>query len=348
MNHINGLNGLRAIAVIFVVISHWFPLTHIVNTFPLGGIGVDVFFVLSGFLISRILLNQKEGIEENTKDKFKALKNFIARRALRIFPIYYLLLAILYLTNGVEVRRDFIYHITYMSNYLFYFTKNWHGMLAHLWSLAVEEQFYLIWPLLLFFVLKKNILKLLISVIVISTVFHLASKEHISYILTLSCINTFGLGALLAYVEVYKPKFGRQFKIVIQYIFVPLIILFILQYTVLYLKYFPSRLIMSLITLNFIRICLQNNNKNLIFIILNNRVFNFIGMISYGIYLYHCPLPSYWRRFFRMFKIESPFTNSCGEMNYYELFAQFSLLLFISYLSWIMVEKPILKFKKSF
>ncbi|RXR17756.1 acyltransferase [Flavobacterium amnicola] len=346
MNHINGLNGLRAIAVILVIIEHWFPANHILKSFPLGGIGVDIFFVLSGFLISRILLNKRESIGETFKEKIGAIKGFIIRRTLRIFPIYYLLLLVLYFTNGPEIKQGFVYYLTYTSNYFFYDTQEWHGMMAHLWSLAVEEQFYLVWPLLLLFILRKHFVKLFLFSILIGTIFPFFCSNYMSYILTLSCINAFGLGAFFAYVEVYKPEFSNQFKKTIKYTFLPLILFVLLQYTVLYIKVFPIRLIVAVITLNCIRICLENNPKNLLFAILNTRVLNFIGMISYGVYLYHCPLPSYWRRFFRMFKVESPFDNS--GINYYELSAQFLLLLFISYLSWIIVEKPILKFKKSF
>jgi peptidoglycan/LPS O-acetylase OafA/YrhL len=346
MNHIKGLNGLRAIAVICVIIAHWFPANHIFKILPLGSIGVDIFFVLSGFLISRILFNTKESIGETFKEKIDAIKGFIIRRTLRIFPIYYLLLLVLYFTNGPEVKQGFLYYLTYTSNYFFYNTQNWHGMMAHLWSLAVEEQFYLVWPLLLLFILRKHILKLLLIVIVISCIYPYYNRVYWANILTISCVSAFGLGALLAYIEVYKPSFEHQFKKLIKYAFFPLIALVFFQYTVLNAGGFPTRIIMSLITLNCIRICLESNPKNILFVILNTRVLNFIGMISYGIYLYHCPLPSYWRRFFRMFKIESPFDHS--GVNYYELSAQFLLLILIAYLSWIIVEKPILKFKKSF
>lgn len=346
MEHINGLNGLRAIAVIMVVISHWLPMNHFLNVLPLGGIGVDVFFVLSGFLISRILFQQKKTIAENRNLKFQAIKNFIVRRALRIFPIYYLFLGVLYITNGSKVRDGFIYYLTYTSNYYFYQTKDWHGFMAHLWSLAVEEQFYIIWPLLVFFIVKKYSVKLLLFVIAFGTVFHLIQKEHMAYILTFSCINAFGIGALLAYVEVYKPNFEVLFKRLVKISFLPMIVLYVLQYTFFHFNYFPSRLFISIITVNCIVVCLVNDSKNILFVFLSNRVLNFVGMISYGIYLYHCPLPAYWRRIIRTFDLKSPF--EVLEVNYYELLAQFALLIIISYFSWVIIEKPILKLKKHF
>ena len=346
MNYIKGLNGLRAIAVICVIIEHWFPAKHILKIFPLGSIGVDIFFVLSGFLISSILLTTKENNLISFKSKLHAIKDFVIRRALRIFPIYYLLLLFLYVTSDSEFKNEIVYYITYTSNYFFYFTNDWHGHVAHLWSLAVEEQFYLIWPLLLFFVLRKQLLKLFLVCIIIGTLFPLFLNNYMSFVLTLSCVNAFALGAVLAYIEVYKPDFGNEFKKYLKLLFIPLIVLFIAQVTLFKLPYFPLRIITGLITLNCIRICIDNNEKNVLFRLFSNKVLNFIGMISYGIYLYHCPLPSYWRRFFRVVKIDSPFAKL--EINYCELLAQFIFLIVISYISWIIVEKPILKLKKNF
>jgi peptidoglycan/LPS O-acetylase OafA/YrhL len=344
-NYIKGLNGLRSIAVICVIIEHWFPKNHILKTFPLGSIGVDIFFVLSGFLISRILFHKKEAIGNTFSDKINALKSFVFRRTLRIFPIYYLLLLFLYFTNGTEIKQGFIYYITYTTNYFFYNTQSWHGMMAHLWSLAVEEQFYLIWPIVLFFILKKNMIKLFIAIILISSLYALFNNFWAN-ILTISCVNAFAFGGVFAYVEIYKPRFEKNFKKIIKYSFMPLLILFVFQYIYINFITFPSRVLVSIITLNIIRICIENNNKNILFIFLSSKIMNFIGMISYGIYLYHNPFASYWRRFFRIFKIDSPFSNIT--INYYELFFQFILLLLISYLSWILVERPILKLKEKF
>ena len=93
MKYIARLDSLRAYAVIIVIISHWFPKIAISKLFPLGSIGVDVFFVLSGFLITYILLGYKNNSNGAIKQKFKV---FYVRRVLRIFPIYYLSLFLLY------------------------------------------------------------------------------------------------------------------------------------------------------------------------------------------------------------------------------------------------------------
>jgi len=344
MNYIKGLNGLRAIAVICVIMEHWFPVSHFLKTFPLGSIGVDIFFVLSGFLITRILLSTKENDITSLKSKMIAIKDFVLRRALRIFPIYYLLLLFLYVTSRAEFKGELIYYLTYTSNYFFYLTKDWHGHMDHLWSLAVEEQFYLVWPILIFYFLRKHLMKLFLVSVVIGTVYPFFLDNYMSFILTLSCINAFGLGAILAYVEVYKPSYRDSFKKYLKLFFIPLIILFMTQYLLFKFDWFPGRLVIGLITLNCIRICIDNNDKNILFVLLNNKVLNFIGMISYGIYLYHNPLPSYLTRIIRTYNIDMPF--STNGVNYCLLLTQFILLLIVSYISWIVIEKPILKLKK--
>lgn len=341
LKYIKGLNGLRAVAVILVIISHWLPNSKLALNFPIGGIGVDIFFVISGFLISKILFNEKNVADFNFSMKIKAVKSFMIKRTLRIFPIYYLLLLFLYVTNGVEFRNDIIYYLTYTTNFFFYNTQSWHGMTAHFWSLSVEEQFYLFWPFLLLFINTKYILKFIIFIIVFGTVFSIAIKNDMSSILTLSCLNAFGLGGFYAYVYCYKPIFSEITHRVIRSLFIPLIIFLILNFIVFKLSYFPTRLILSFITLNVIRICVEENSNSIIFKFLNFKFLNFIGMISYGFYLFHNPFTNYWRRLFLKIGFQNVIDNI-----YLDFLIKFSVLILISYLSWIIIEKPLLKLKK--
>ena len=346
MKHIKGIDGLRALAVILVVLSHWFSSHFILGKMQLGKIGVDVFFVISGFLITKILFHKKEIAQVSGKEKRKQIKLFIIRRTLRIFPIYYLLLLFLYLTNGPEFRDSIFYYLTYTSNYLFFATQNWHGFVGHFWSLAVEEQFYIFWPFLILFLLKRRLLVLLILAVILGTFYPYYVNENMSSILLLSCVNAFGLGGLLAYVEVYKPKFGKLFYTCMKYAFIPLLLALLVQLLVFKWFYFPLRLVTSLLTVRILLYCIEENQKSLFFNFLNLKFMSFIGSISYGIYLYHNFVPSYWNRILRTYNLEFPFP--VVGINYLEKIAQFILLLLISYLSWIFIEKPILKFKKNF
>ena len=134
------LDTLRAFAVLLVIISHWMPAENILNRYLYNGIsGVTLFFVLSGFLITGILLKSKEKIDAGGSMK-QALKTFYIRRSLRIFPLYYLVICIAWIFNESGIRENFGWHFFYLSN--FYFWKHWHWQehLSHLWSLSVEEQ----------------------------------------------------------------------------------------------------------------------------------------------------------------------------------------------------------------
>jgi peptidoglycan/LPS O-acetylase OafA/YrhL len=142
-----GLDGLRAISIVFVIISHllWmpsFPWHWIAAILNPGDLGVRIFFVISGFLITTLLVREKE----NTGTI--SLLNFYRRRTLRIFPAYYTFLVCVFLLVSYGVLYiepvDYLYSITYTFNF-----KGQQGTwwLGHTWSLAVEEQFYLLWPL---------------------------------------------------------------------------------------------------------------------------------------------------------------------------------------------------------
>lgn len=135
------LDGLRAVAVAAVAWSHWLPQWQF--GVPLGA-GVHLFFVLSGFLITRILLGLRDAPARGS-----AVARFYARRALRLFPAFYLVLGVAWLTGVPLVRETWPWHAAYLSNVRIAADAHWMGHLSHFWSLAVEEQFYLVWPWLI-------------------------------------------------------------------------------------------------------------------------------------------------------------------------------------------------------
>lgn len=346
MNYIPGLNGIRAIAVLLVIISHRFPQDHFTRIFPLGNFGVDIFFVLSGFLISRILFQQLKLINAKEKTGLRVTRQFILRRVLRIFPIYYLTLFFMYFTSGIignDFKENFYWYALYAANYLNYIETKWFGSLAHLWSLSVEEQFYIVWPFLLYFVFKKRILLLIGLFIVIGTIYPFFFTGY-SKVLTIGCINAFGLGALLAYIEIIKPNYEALFLKILNYIFLPTLLLICINYCIYKIPYFSGRLAISIIALKVIAYCRYNHSHNLIHRILENKILNFIGMISYGIYLFHNIVPRYWRFVLRKFNIDAP--SVTYEFSYLEFSIQTLFIILISYISWIVIEKPTLKLKK--
>ena len=111
--YIPQFDSIRAIAVLLVIIHHWFPENKVLNFLPNGPLGVNTFFVLSGFLITGILLKSRKLVESGSKGKSTVFKNFYIRRSLRIFPIYYLLLLILSLLSNEEILQNGIYSVSY-------------------------------------------------------------------------------------------------------------------------------------------------------------------------------------------------------------------------------------------
>lgn len=146
------LDGVRTIAVLMVVVHHWYR-GNIYHLHYGGAMGVGLFFVLSGFLITNILLKQQAQFQGgNSGVKWNILKTFYIRRTLRIFPIYYLYILGLVVFGIGQAREIWPWLFGYAYNILLFLTNDWHsGFVEHLWSLAIEEQYYLVWPALLLF-----------------------------------------------------------------------------------------------------------------------------------------------------------------------------------------------------
>src|SRR5262245_37043382 len=158
------LDALRGVAIVAVLIEHFLPEDHFLRGLPWGGMGVQLFFVLSGYLITLILLDGRAAVTAG-QDQWHILRNFYARRFLRIFPIYYLVLGVTALLGVVVVRQLFSWVFTYMSNVYFVFNGP-REMVFHLWSLAVEEQFYLIWPWLILLLPRAALLPVILTAII--------------------------------------------------------------------------------------------------------------------------------------------------------------------------------------
>jgi peptidoglycan/LPS O-acetylase OafA/YrhL len=216
-DRIDTLDGVRGLAILAVLVDHsaiWITpasaLDRVVQAFTGSGWeGVDLFFVLSGFLITGILLDAKGGQHY--------FRNFYARRVLRIFPIYYLTIAFVLLLSFVplvahhfpeataEIHRVQPWYWTYTTNYLIVL----HGWAAapmrstHLWSLAVEEQFYLIWPALVLLVDRRTLTRICIGLLIACPLLRLGlflagTPARDLVVLTPTRLDTLALGALLA------------------------------------------------------------------------------------------------------------------------------------------------------
>lgn len=213
--HIPALDGVRGIAVLMVMVFHFTTFSTfqptslidhaVVKASNLGWAGVDLFFVLSGFLITGILYESKE--------RGSYFRTFYVRRTLRIFPLYYFFLAVLFvvlpLISAFElpqsVRADHLWFWTYLPNVLI----AWRGwpegsdlLLGHVWSLAVEEQFYIVWPLFVYFLPRRALMTTAAVAVAVSigvrAWFSFYGNEAAAYVLTPARMDSLAVGAFLA------------------------------------------------------------------------------------------------------------------------------------------------------
>lgn len=193
------LDGLRGLCVMAVLYAHFMPKAYWPLGIYLGGPAVQCFFVLSGFLITSILLHEMK--ECPSLKRFAA--HFLCRRALRLMPALFLCLAVAYLLNIQAVRETIWWHLAYLSNFYFVGKGAWDGPVSHLWSLAAEEQFYVIWPFFLFFV-PRRYLEISVTLIVLFAVtfrlvwWHFGLWVNGAWILPPGPFEGIGVGALVA------------------------------------------------------------------------------------------------------------------------------------------------------
>lgn len=361
MKYINQLDSLRGIAVLFVIVHHWKPEINL-NRFSIGAIGVDMFFVLSGFLISTILLTVREKSKKNNTPIKNLFRSFYFRRMLRIFPIYYMaILFALIFKNKINYYTDLEtltpYLLSFSVNFFYYIGQSWGGLFSHFWSIAVEEQFYLIWPWILIF-FNKKILPYIIGLLIligILTQFLILEQNNFTPILTITCFDAFGLGGLLAYIFIYYPqKLSPIFKTSLC-ISIAVFILFLIyhfdSFRILNWSKFPTRTTTSIITFSIISYLILNKEKpeNLrLKIIFNNSSLIWIGKISYGIYIFHHFVPEIFGPYLFNENYIMPkklhFSFQYGLM----IASYFLITLIISYLSYTIVEQPFLRLKKYF
>ena len=197
--YLRQLDGLRALSVAAVAWSHWrLCWTPEPSRFPGAEFGVETFFVISGFLITGILLDNRLSFSRQT-----VLKQFYIRRFLRIFPVFYATILIGLLLGVTGLRESWGWHVAYISN-VYFFQSGWQGSLSHFWSLAVEEQFYFFWPLLMLFLPARSLRPVILMAMLAAPLFAMVMNSSIrgtpnASILMPSCMSALGMGALIAW-----------------------------------------------------------------------------------------------------------------------------------------------------
>lgn len=274
---IPALDGLRGLAIAAVLVSH-FSRTDVKQVLAFGWFGVRLFFVLSGYLITGILIEARNLADTGQVNEAVLVRNFYARRFLRIFPIYYLTLAAVAI--GLRtIRPELWWHVTYLCNWSYFFGVV--PLIGHFWSLAVEEQFYLVWPSL-FLWLPRRWLPLLLVVLLIVPI----GMRHIllsafpadAYLVTRitpCCLDTFAGGGLLALAH---PRTRERYApLLISLGVIPLTIaMWRGPYELAWSDSAAALVCTGLVGMASIRLRA-----------LGSRPLAWLGRISYGIYVYH-------------------------------------------------------------
>lgn len=331
MTRIAGLDGIRAIAVILIITSHFYEGSPFIRSLSLGHWGVMVFFVLSGFLVSRILLAKR------TQSKKQTFINFFARRALRIFPLYYLSIAV-FSFIGSGWGGELVYHLSYTSN--FYILHHSQFLAPHFWSLSVEEQFYLILPFLILFSGGKNMNRLCLILFLSDVFFRVYYCIHQSGTydrLLWSNTDALGLGIMIALLEGKRLSAIPMFVVAIS----PILISFILGSTFLGIHY------CILLLTGLILYHLYSTPQSISLVLLENRVIKYIGTISYGLYVWHYLL---WQNIAIMLPFELMLVqlHPIMEFGHGNVLIAVTLTAVIAVCSYEFFEKPLLKLKSRF
>lgn len=353
LNYRPEIDGLRAIAVISVIIYHA-EINFFNYTLLAGGfLGVDIFFVISGYLITSIIL--KELVFENN---FSFL-NFYERRFRRIMPVLISVISttfifswfILVPTTFVEFAQSVQYSLLFSSNIFFHFSGIEYiaqdGLLKpllHTWSLSVEEQYYIIFPILLFFIYKNynNYLLIVLVILFFLSLFIANNLSYSSKSFNFYMLHTRGwellAGSFLAYMEIEKKIKSKNITI---RNFLSLSGLFLIIFSIIFFDEetrHPS-IYTILPILGVSLIVFYANSTALIGKILASKLLVSIGLISYSLYLWHYPVFAFARL--------SEYFNNVPHKIFFLL-----IVVLLSSLSYFIIEKPCrnrnIKFRKIF
>lgn len=292
-----GFDGLRAIAVFLVFIEHFVFHKH-----NFGGLGVKIFFVLSGFLIVGILNNQRRKIETNNSSIWLEFKTFWVKRIKRIFPIYYLVLFILVLINlknGKSVNdQGLVFYFFMLGNYFIQNISHAWGNFTHLWSISVENHFYLFASPLILLIPRRYHIQVLSIIFIVSLMIFSndllnwdnVNKPYLSSVANFIFMSAGGLMALSN--ERFANFIKSNLMILFLSIFGFILINFYLGENILQenVKTALNYSIYLAIAVGLINFVYQNQSGYLVKV-LNLKPIRYFGEISYGFYVFHYFVP---------------------------------------------------------
>jgi peptidoglycan/LPS O-acetylase OafA/YrhL len=361
---IQGLDGLRGIAVLAVVVFHAFRIRDMPGFVPAiwrafvfsTWVGVDLFFVLSGFLITGILLD--------TREDRRYFRNFYARRTLRIFPLYYAVLAValIVIPRVVGLTRlpplfprlieNQFWLWTYLQNYLQATGKHTLPGFGHFWTLAVEEQFYWMWPLIVWLLSRRGLFRFCLAMVAVSPLLRLAlialgTQNWAIRQYTFTRADTLLYGALAALVvrdTGMHRALQRSARILVPISFLSLVVMLVRSG---FLPYEETETLLigySALGILFSALIYRVVTTNLFAVVLSSKVLRWFGKYSYGIYVFHWPVvQAYESLAAPRFAPGFPYWNAVLSLASVTLVSASA-----AFISWTCFESQILKAKKWF
>ncbi len=365
--HLPALDGLRGVAILLVLFFHYEirnwpwqsgwgkPVWYVISE---GWLGVNLFFVLSGFLIT--------GILHDTKSEQKYFQTFYARRTLRIFPIYYVMLIFLFrvlpLLGHVSVSASsHAWSWAYLSNipigFFGYAAAPEHT--GHFWSLAIEEQFYLLWPLLIYRFSRGMMIRICLGCIGGALLLRIGAfgcglPWHFGAFLTPARIDDLAMGALLALVIRSEP----HWRWLARWAFPGVVGVGVVCLSLFIWRHFPYKsdpvlgtIGMTLFSLFFSMVLIHAITapaRGVVSAFWGSALLRFFGRYSYGIYMYHQLV-----REFLVYAGISPGAlterlHSRAWAHGIYLAINLSVTIGLALLSWHLLEKQMLKLKNKF
>jgi peptidoglycan/LPS O-acetylase OafA/YrhL len=350
------LDALRFFAVMGVIIVHnWQPSpSTIIGQVDWGNLGVKLFFVLSGFLITGILIGGRELGHRNPERRLFFVRQFYARRFLRIFPIYYAVLIVLVLAGVGQTRQIWPWLFGYATNIYIWHNLAFPYAVPHFWTLAVEEQFYLVWPWAMLFLPRRWLVPFLLTLCCLGPAWRLYASFHYSpdhssgaYTFTFGVVDFLAIGAILA-IAAHADRSGERLQRALTLWALPI---GAVTYAVLF---YVSRSSLD----RHAALALEDTGAALVFCwligsasrgfdgqfgrLLEWRPIVYLGKISYGIYIFHYLVPL-------AFAAAATHVGLMYENSGFGNFIATSLVTFgVASLSWHFFEHPINGLKRHF
>ncbi|MCT7373976.1 acyltransferase family protein [Chelativorans salis] len=339
------LDGLRAIAVTMVLYAHFFST----NDSYWGHVGVRLFFILSGFLITRLLLDARSAAEF---EALPALGSFYIRRALRIFPPYFAMLGCVWLLSLEQSRWVLLWHALYISNFWYALQNDWTPwVLVHTWTLSIEEQFYVVWPLLILLAPRQWIERICIAVIVLSLAYRFywpftGTPSAARDVLPPASMDALGAGALLAAYRSHAVGWPQWMRSA----WAPLAVAFLLLLSFRSVQLTPTQdwmrwigmEVFPLVPLVMVVGLCSARIEGYAGRLLEARPLVALGCISYGIYLYHGLVLAL------VVKAQPWLPVNVAEQGFGRFAIAGAGTLMLASVSWLFFEKPINAFKRHF